>query len=102
MSAPLKRTRPAFGGKTPEIALNKVVLPAPFGPINAVTCRPGTSNDTSEIAVRPPKRRVNRSTVSILSAPAALSHGCSADGKVGRRSGNGGRVRHLAVAPREP
>src|SRR5437763_4358322 len=44
--------------------LKTVVLPAPFGPINAVMSPRRTSNETSSTAVRPPKRMVKCSIVS--------------------------------------
>src|SRR5271170_6734166 len=47
---------PAVGGNRLVIRLNSVVLPAPFGPINAVRLPSGTSNETSETAVSPPNR----------------------------------------------
>ena len=37
MSSPANSTRPALGAVKPEITLNNVVLPAPFGPMIAVT-----------------------------------------------------------------
>src|ERR1700760_60271 len=41
---------------------NTVVLPAPFGPINAVMLPRVTSNDRSLMATMPPKRMVRCST----------------------------------------
>jgi hypothetical protein len=35
MSCPNSSTRPELGGKSPQIRLNSVVLPAPFGPSTA-------------------------------------------------------------------
>src|SRR6266508_4722418 len=53
---PSKRTRPAVGSYTPVIALNTVVLPAPFGPINPKISPGWIAIDTSSTAVSPPKR----------------------------------------------
>src|SRR5215469_7465332 len=47
--------------------LNTVVLPAPFGPINAVILPLPTSKDRSSTATRPPKRMVKCSTRSSVS-----------------------------------
>ena len=55
---PSKRTSPSDGGVTPEIMLNKVVLPAPFGPISPTNSPRRTSAETWSTAVSPPKRRV--------------------------------------------
>ena len=55
MSAPASRTRPASGGYNPEIRLNSVVLPAPFGPINACSVRSVTTMLASTTACVPPK-----------------------------------------------
>ena len=37
MSSPSNAMRPSVGGKKPEMTLNSVVLPAPFGPMTANT-----------------------------------------------------------------
>ena len=58
MSSPANTMRPAFGVWNPEIRLNSVVLPAPFGPITAVTPPSATSRSTASTATRPPNRRV--------------------------------------------
>src|SRR5580693_1466717 len=63
---------PSSGRKNPETMENKVVLPAPFGPIKAVM-RPGmTSNDARSTARNPPKRFEIFSTPSSASAMTAL------------------------------
>src|ERR1700761_99995 len=46
-SWPSKLMRPACGRKMPEIVLNKVVLPAPFGPTMATNWPASTWIDTS-------------------------------------------------------
>jgi hypothetical protein len=43
----------------PVMQLNKVVLPAPLGPIKAVMSPAAKVNDTSLSAVMPPKRMTN-------------------------------------------
>src|SRR3954452_6270581 len=64
--------RPLLGGRKPEMIENKVVLPAPFGPISAVM-RPGkAANDAWFTASRPPKRFETFSTWIRASATAAL------------------------------
>src|ERR1700761_334332 len=47
---------PAFGRRTPVMALKKVVLPAPFGPISAWMVLGSTAIDISESAWKSPKR----------------------------------------------
>ena len=61
-SRPDTCTAPSVGSYTPVIALNSVVLPAPFGPMTAVIEPRITSTETSLTAVRPPKRMVTRWT----------------------------------------
>ena len=58
MSFPAKMMRPASGVWNPEIRLNSVVLPAPLGPITAVTPPSTTSRSTASTATSPPNRRV--------------------------------------------
>ena len=71
MSAPSKRMRPSLGVKRPEITLNVVVLPAPFGPIIAVTAPRCRVNETCETAMSPPKRMVTPSATS-AEAPSVI------------------------------
>jgi hypothetical protein len=47
--------------------LNTVVLPAPFGPISAVTLRRLAVNDSALTATMPPKRMVRQSTDRMVS-----------------------------------
>src|SRR4051812_3423259 len=56
MSAPAKKMRPVSGARLPEICAIKVVLPAPFGPINAWTSPGATASVTRSVATMPPKR----------------------------------------------
>ena len=54
MSCPSKVTVPLVGLYKPVSTLKKVVLPAPFGPINETTPPVGISNETLSTATRPP------------------------------------------------
>src|SRR5581483_4683364 len=56
-SAPRNSIEPAVGGTSPEMTLNNVVLPAPFGPRMARLSPCATSRSTSRTASRPPYRR---------------------------------------------
>ena len=56
-SSPNSSTLPAEGGNSPEIRLNSVVLPAPFGPRMARRSPGRTSRSTSDTATTPPNRR---------------------------------------------
>jgi hypothetical protein len=68
ISVPSKRMLPAVGTSSPEIMLNVVVLPAPLGPIIAVTPPRLSESDTCETATRPPNRIVIRSVTSAVPA----------------------------------
>src|SRR3954471_1564878 len=57
ISSPWNSTVPALGGKSPEITLKSVVLPAPFGPRMARRSPGATSRLTSRTACKPPNRR---------------------------------------------
>src|SRR6478736_1784670 len=57
VSFPRNSIVPAVGSMSPEITLNSVVLPAPFGPRMARRSPCATSRSTSRTAWRPPKRR---------------------------------------------
>src|SRR2546427_10615747 len=48
---------PSVGGNSPEMTLNRVVLPAPFGPRMARRSPALTTRGTSATARRPPNRR---------------------------------------------
>src|SRR2546430_2560993 len=56
-SPPNSSIVPEVGGKSPEMTLNSVVLPAPFGPRIARLSPRATSRSTSRTAWRPPNRR---------------------------------------------
>src|SRR5215469_7729305 len=77
MSAPSNSTTPSLGGSRPVIALKRVVLPAPLGPISAKTSPRRTSKLTSPTAVRPPNRLVTfwslRMTPSLIRGPREIA-----------------------------
>src|SRR5260370_1010197 len=58
MSRPSKTTRPAVGVNRPVTLLNRVVLPAPFGPMSANTSPRLMCRLTLSTATSPPKRFV--------------------------------------------
>jgi hypothetical protein len=62
---------PEVAGMSPEITLNSVVFPAPFGPRIARRSPGATSRSTSRTASRPPKRRPTPRRRRIGSAPSA-------------------------------
>ena len=55
-STPSRSTRPPSHGTNPEIMSNRVVLPAPLGPITPRISRWCRARSTSSTAVMPPKR----------------------------------------------
>src|SRR3954469_22847279 len=57
-SSPRNSIVPDVAGRSPAITLNRVVLPAPFGPRIARRAPGATSRSTSRTAVRPPNRRL--------------------------------------------
>src|SRR5258705_13985188 len=59
MSRPPNWIAPALAGRSPEITLISVVLPAPFGPSTACRRPRCSSRSTSLTAFNPPKRRDN-------------------------------------------
>src|SRR5690606_25478695 len=59
---PCRSTWPVSGRTNPPQTLNRVVLPAPFGPITPWTAPPATDSDTSSSATSPPNRTPTRST----------------------------------------
>src|SRR5215831_7232877 len=65
MSSSCSRTLPASGFRSPAIMLNRVVLPAPFGPITAQISPSPTSKLMESTASRPPNRFVSCSTRSV-------------------------------------
>src|SRR5687767_12783375 len=65
---PTKRMSPASGRTNPEIWANRVVLPAPFGPISAEIEPASTVSDTAFVATTPPKRLVTPTISSMARA----------------------------------
>src|SRR5712692_2124999 len=60
----------------PLTQLSTLVLPAPFGPINANSSPAPTASETPSSTVRPPKRSVRRSiSSSAIPSPAAAALG---------------------------
>src|SRR6516162_1833613 len=78
MSSPAKLMPPWLGFSKPVIRLNKVDLPAPFGPITARTSPSSTRIDTWSTATMPPKRRVSSSSSSSATAVFRLYSGSAA------------------------
>src|SRR5580700_6657540 len=83
-------TRPVTGRTSPEITPKSVDLPAPFGPTNPTMVPGGTSMETSDRAVSPPKRTVTPVAARTGSADAVGDATGSADsGKVAPDHGRG-------------
>src|SRR6266702_4663890 len=76
MSSPRWRIAPLDGPSIPESRLNKVVLPAPFGPMKAVMPF-SIANDSGARAWRPWNAFDRFSTARIMSAGAVSSAGAS-------------------------
>src|SRR5713226_7260007 len=74
MSRPSNATRPDVGGTAPEIALNKVVLPAPFGPMMARRSPRLTRSETSSTAFSASKRTPTWSSLRISSDTRTPDH----------------------------
>ena len=72
-SSPKKRTRPAVGGKSPVMALNRVVLPAPLAPMSARRSPAATESETSSIARSAPNVRVTPSSTRASPAMAGVA-----------------------------
>ncbi len=51
MFAPRNQTRPSLGVRTPEMTSNRVVLPAPFGPMRPQTAPSATARLTPDSAL---------------------------------------------------
>src|ERR1700752_4671839 len=68
-SRPLSTTRPVSARRGPGIRVNRVVLPAPLGPMIALTLPFGTSNETRDTAVKPSKALVSSRTSSTPRSP---------------------------------
>src|SRR5450830_1539750 len=66
MSRPSKRMAPLVGRTRPEIALKRVVLPAPLAPTRPITSWLPTFRVTRSTAVKPPKRTETLSSSSMF------------------------------------
>src|ERR1043166_9009063 len=75
MSRPSRKTSPAVGWRWPVIRLNRVDLPAPFGPITAAIWPSGTARLTSLTARKPPKDLLKDRTSSIARRPLSADPG---------------------------
>ncbi len=99
MSRSRKNTRPLSGFNRPEIRLNSVVLPAPFGPMMACNRPPGRLRLRLSVAVRPPNFFVRFSVRRIASTHGSLRNfagtGSIARGAVMRSSAS----RHRPTMP---
>src|SRR5882724_650757 len=62
-SAPSRLTRPASARWKPVTRSKSVDLPAPFGPITPTSSPGATANETSRLAITPPKRLVRPLTL---------------------------------------
>ena len=80
MSSPKKRIRPEVGGKSPVMALNKVVLPAPFAPRMARFSPASTDKLTSSTARNAPNARVTPSRTSASEDMSGTSPACGGRG----------------------
>ena len=84
-SCPRNSTDPDVGSMSPEMTLNNVVFPAPFGPRIARLSPCATSRSTSRTAWRPPNRRPiprKRRIGSAASASTASGNGYPVTGGV--------------------
>ena len=79
-------TEPRPGACRPLMTLNRVVLPAPLGPIRPVTVPGLTARLTSLRAATPPNRTATSRTVSTAPSGRASSGGTGLTSQDGRRS----------------
>src|SRR5215475_9335760 len=79
ISLPSKRTRPAAATAVPVMALNKVVLPAPLGPMTARRAPASSVIETPSTAFSAPNctvmSRICRSGLAVMAANAVLRPG---------------------------
>src|SRR6185369_7202944 len=102
IDSPRNVSVPSVGASAPEMQLNAVVFPDPFGPISPRISPSRTSNDTALSAVNPPNRLVRLPTASIaaaggLSPPARVRSACCKWGRGGQRQDRAGRLHRLRV-----
>src|SRR6185437_15639582 len=88
MSRPSKTMRPASGRWKPARAANKVVLPAPFGPIRATISPAWTSRETPSTAFRPPNDLLMPLTSSMAPSSMAIHPAEQAGQAVGQTADN--------------
>src|SRR5437667_9045695 len=93
MSRPSASSCPEVGGVTPEIALNKVVLPAPFGPMMPTSSPAAKLASTASTAVSPPKRTLSARASSSGSAKVPLPRAAKSAPRI---------ARHLPAQRRKP
>ena len=94
MSSPKKRIVPELGGKSPVMALNSVVLPAPFEPSTARRSPGRMLSVTSFNATSAPNMRVTPRNSMALAVPTTLRRSATEVGirtllrraRAGRRS----------------
>jgi hypothetical protein len=68
-SSPSSRTWPELGANSPAMMLNRVDLPAPFGPISPVIEPRATASEQPSTAWMPPKLLLRFSTWIMPCAP---------------------------------
>src|SRR5215831_11976039 len=71
--------RPRDGLISPDSMLNSVVLPAPFGPMIALSSPALTASETASTAVKPPKSFPTPSTVSSACGRASAAAAAAAE-----------------------
>src|SRR6056297_53304 len=91
-SSPLNVQRPWSGVSNPVSRLNRVVLPAPLGPIRPVMSPAGISRWSTSTAVRPPKDRCTPSMVSMGSGLATPGSAATPSSGSLRSSGGSGDI----------
>src|SRR3546814_6415027 len=75
ISRSLNRTRPLVGFTNPDSTLNRVVLPAPLGPIMPRIRPVSVRNEISSTATNPPKRTLIFSTLNMSRGLLGCAHG---------------------------
>src|SRR6266851_3910706 len=96
ITLPSSSTRPEVGGMEPAIMLNKVVFPAPFGPITPRISPSSNWRSTASTAFRPPNR-LERLSARRMALMAQRPRGRSPHHRLGCHLGP-----HQPEAPRDP
>ena len=99
-SCPSSRTCPEFGRSTPDRQLNRVVLPAPFGPMSA-TSSPGRASPTRRPARRCPRTACRRCSATSTGRP-AVACGVAAAMVIGSPPADDGHVGFVRRHGRSP